>query len=211
MRPWRSRPRGWRSRGGAPVHRPPPAGHRRLRTRHEPQELARRRLCRPDDRRVPALQARPGRRRAGRHVRRGGRADTCHGTQTMRVCIVGASGKLGRTWCSTRWIPATSAVAKILISVPGLALNATKARPRISAALVTRRPVRPMPSTPRSSGDARARNRLAARALELVASATGRAPSQSRATLAWCEPAVADQRSGRECPHGPSRVRPLRC
>jgi hypothetical protein len=44
-------------------------------------------------------------------------------------------------------IPAASAVAKILTSVPGLALSATKARPRISAALVMSRPVRPMPST----------------------------------------------------------------
>ena len=44
-------------------------------------------------------------------------------------------------------IPAARAVAKILMSVPGLALSATKARPRISAALVTSRPVRPMPST----------------------------------------------------------------
>jgi hypothetical protein len=31
--------------------------------------------------------------------------------------------------------------------VPGPALMATKARPRMRAALVTRRPVRPMPST----------------------------------------------------------------
>jgi hypothetical protein len=33
MRPFRSRPRGWRSRGGAPVHRQLPAGHVRLRAR----------------------------------------------------------------------------------------------------------------------------------------------------------------------------------
>jgi hypothetical protein len=38
-------------------------------------------------------------------------------------------------------------VAKILASVPGWALNATNASPRISAALVTSRPVRPIPST----------------------------------------------------------------
>ena len=44
-------------------------------------------------------------------------------------------------------IPPPSAVAKIFASVPGLLLKATNARPRISAALVTRRPVRPMPST----------------------------------------------------------------
>ena len=44
-------------------------------------------------------------------------------------------------------IPPPSAVAKILASVPGPALKATNARPRISAALVTSRPVRPMPLT----------------------------------------------------------------
>ena len=44
-------------------------------------------------------------------------------------------------------IPPPSARAKILASVPGWAPNATNERPRISAALVTSRPVRPMPST----------------------------------------------------------------
>jgi len=44
-------------------------------------------------------------------------------------------------------IPPPSAVANIFASVPGCELNATKASPRINAALVTRRPVRPIPST----------------------------------------------------------------
>jgi hypothetical protein len=58
-----------------------------------------------------------------------------------------AGTSIARTMVASRRIPAASAVAAILISVPGLALSATNARPRISAALVTRRPVRPMPST----------------------------------------------------------------
>ena len=48
-------------------------------------------------------------------------------------------------------IPPPRAVANIFASVPGPALMATKARPRIRAALVTRRPVRPMPSTTAAS------------------------------------------------------------
>jgi hypothetical protein len=44
-------------------------------------------------------------------------------------------------------IPPPSAVAKILASVPGCSAKASKARKRISAALVTSRPVRPIPST----------------------------------------------------------------
>ena len=42
-------------------------------------------------------------------------------------------------------IPAPSPVAKTLTSVPGLEASATKERKRINAALVTSRPVRPMP------------------------------------------------------------------
>ena len=42
-------------------------------------------------------------------------------------------------------IPAPSPVANIFRSVPGLEAMATKVRKRISAALVTSRPVRPMP------------------------------------------------------------------
>ena len=48
-------------------------------------------------------------------------------------------------------IPPPRAVANIFASVPGPALKATKARPRIRAALVTSRPVRPMPSTTAAS------------------------------------------------------------
>jgi hypothetical protein len=44
-------------------------------------------------------------------------------------------------------MPAPKPVAMTLISVPGAVLIATKPRNRISAALVTRRPVRPIPRT----------------------------------------------------------------
>ena len=50
-------------------------------------------------------------------------------------------------------MPPPRAVAKIFASVPGVALKATNARPRISAALVTSRPVRPIPSTTAASVD----------------------------------------------------------
>ena len=48
-------------------------------------------------------------------------------------------------------MPPPSAVAKIFASVPGWSAKATNARKRISAALVTRRPVRPIPSTTAAS------------------------------------------------------------
>ncbi len=43
-------------------------------------------------------------------------------------------------------MPSPSAVAKIFTSVPGVAASDTNARSRISAALVTNRPVRAMPA-----------------------------------------------------------------
>ena len=48
-------------------------------------------------------------------------------------------------------MPAASPVASVLMSVSGPEAMVTKARKRISAALVTRRPVRPMPCTTASS------------------------------------------------------------
>jgi drug/metabolite transporter (DMT)-like permease len=69
-----------------------------------------------------------------------------HQFQRPRMEIV-AGARTPRTTVASSRTPAASAVADILTSVPGLALRATKARPRMSAALVTRRPVRPMPST----------------------------------------------------------------
>ena len=44
-------------------------------------------------------------------------------------------------------MPAASPVAMTLMSVPGLEASETNARNRMIAALVTRRPVRPIPPT----------------------------------------------------------------
>lgn len=71
-----------------------------------------------------------------------------------------------RMTTASRRIPAPRAVASILMAVSGVADRARKARKRISAALVTSRPVRPMPRTtawsvePVASYSSRMRDRM---------------------------------------------------
>ena len=81
-------------------------------------------------------------------------SDTTAGTSSARITVA-----------SSR-IPAASPVANIFRSVPGPEASETNARNRISAALVTRRPVRPIPRTtavrvsPDSSYSSRIRVRM---------------------------------------------------
>jgi hypothetical protein len=65
-----------------------------------------------------------------------------HRFQRPRIATA-AGASTPRMMVASSRIPPPRAVAKILASVPGLALKRDEGRPRISAALVTSRPVRP--------------------------------------------------------------------